>query len=145
MARESILGSSRNRAGYSFLTIAAQEPEGVTMYPSPAKADRNFRAIFRASFRFPELNAGWPQQVCDRGTRTSAPKRSRTETVAKQTRGKKASARQVKKRETGMGRFSAILKVYGKGIPPASGKAARKEGVGVSGPPIGQDMGIGVT
>src|SRR3990170_3682586 len=72
MARESILGSSRNRAGYSFLTIAAQEPEGV------------------------------------------------------QTGGKNASARQVKKRETGMGRFSAILKVYGKGIPPASGKAARK-------------------
>src|SRR5512145_523100 len=112
MARERIPGSSRNRAGYSFLTIAAQEPDGVTMYPSPEKTDRNFRAIFRASFRLPELNAGWPQQVCDSGTRTSAPNRSRTAAVAKATRGKKASARQVKKRETGMAGGRRIQQVY---------------------------------
>ena len=71
-----------------------------------------FRAIFRASFRLPELNAGWPQQVCDSGTRTSAPNRSRTATVAKATRGKKASARQVKKRETGMDGCCGIHQVY---------------------------------
>jgi hypothetical protein len=80
-------GSSRNRTGYPCFTIAAQEPEGETMYPSPGKESRNFRAMARASFRFPELKAGCPQHVCERGTRTVAPNRSRTSTAAKAVRG----------------------------------------------------------
>src|SRR5512141_1094231 len=82
------------------------------MGPSSGKERRNFRAIARASFRFPELKAGWPQHVWERGTRTVAPNRSSTSTVALQTPGEKASARQVKKRETGMGPFGSIPVVY---------------------------------
>src|SRR5512140_2644731 len=80
------------------------------MGPSSGKERRNFRAIARASFRFPELKAGWPQHVWERGTRTVAPNRSSTSTVAVQTPGEKASARQVKKRDTGMG--ASIPVVY---------------------------------
>ena len=83
------------------------------MGPSSGKERRNFRAIARASFRFPELKAGWPQHVWERGTCTVAPNRSSTSTVAVQTPGEKASARQVKKRETGMGPFGSIPVVYG--------------------------------
>src|SRR5665647_746076 len=83
------------------------------MNPSSGKERRNFRAIARASFRLPELKAGWPQHVWESGTRTVAPKRSSTSTVALQTPGEKASARQVKKRETGMGPFGSIPVVYG--------------------------------
>src|SRR5660397_165944 len=78
------------------------------MGPSSGKERRNFRAIARASFRFPELKAGWPQHVWERGTRTVAPNRSSTSTVAVQTPGEKASARQVKKRDTGMGPLARI-------------------------------------
>src|SRR5512139_141777 len=111
-ARASMRGSSRNRTGYPCFTIAAHDPDGVTMGPSSGKERRNFRAIARASFRFPELKAGWPQHVWERGTRTVAPNRSSTCTVASQTPGEKASARQVKKRETGMGSFGSIPVVY---------------------------------
>src|SRR3972149_12181918 len=92
--------------------MAAHDPDGVTMGPSSGKERRTFRAIARASFRFPELKAGWPQHVWEGGTRTVAPNRSSTSTVALQTPGEKASARQVKKRETGMGPFGSIPVVY---------------------------------
>src|SRR3990172_6149725 len=118
---ESILGSSRNRTGYSCLTIVAQEPEGVTMCSSPWNTERNLAAIFRASFRLPELKAGCPQHVWERGTRTSTPNRSRTATVAKQTFGKKVSARQVENRETRIGGFRVIHQVYPTAIRSASG------------------------
>src|SRR5512143_3122510 len=88
------------------------------MGPSSGKERRSFLAIARASFRFPELKAGWPQHVWERGTRTVAPNRSSTCTVASQTPGEKASARQVKKRETGMDPFGSIPVVYVKGSPP---------------------------
>src|SRR3972149_5273493 len=93
--------------------MAAPDPDGETMYPSSGKEWRNFRAIARASFRFPELNAGWPQHVWERGTRTVAPNRSSTSTAAWQTPGENASARQVKKRETGTDRSGSIPVVYG--------------------------------
>src|SRR5512141_1656546 len=103
------------------------------MGPSSGKERRNFRAIARASFRFPELKAGWPQHVWERGTRTVAPNRSRTSTVASQTPGEKASARQVKKRETAMGPFGSILVVYVMGSPREASfrgrTPARKEGL----------------
>src|SRR3990172_10332299 len=100
--------------------MAAHDPDGVTMYPSSGKEPRNFRAIARASFRFPELNAGWPQHVWERGTRTVAPNRSSTSTAAWQTPGEKASARQVKKRETGTDRSGSIPVVYGMRRSPRS-------------------------
>src|SRR3990172_1838589 len=93
--------------------MAAHDPDGVTMYPSSGKEPRNFRAIARASFRFPELNAGWPQHVWERGTRTVAPNRSSTSTAAWQTPGEKAAARQGKERETGAGRGGGVLGVEG--------------------------------
>ena len=94
------------------------------MGPSSGKERRNFRAIARASFRFPELKAGWPQHVWERGTCTVAPNRSSTSTVAAQTPGEKASARQVKKRETGMGPFGSIPVVYGMRVPSRDYKAS---------------------
>ena len=56
------------------------------------------------------MKAGWPQQVCERGKRTSTPNRSRTATVEKHTPGKKVSAMQVENRDAE--RFGAIGKVY---------------------------------
>src|SRR5512140_3003312 len=82
------------------------------MGPSSGKERRNFRAIARASFRFPELKAGWPQHVWERGTRTVAPNRSSTSTVASQTPGENAPPRQAKNTETGLGPFGSIPVVY---------------------------------
>src|SRR3989304_5742850 len=100
--------------------MAAHDPDGVTMYPWSGREPRNFRPIARASFRFPELNAGWPQHVWERGTRTVAPNRSSTSTAAWQTPGEKAAGRQVKKRETGTDRSGSIPVVYGMRRSPRS-------------------------
>src|SRR3990170_1112754 len=82
------------------------------MCSSPWNTERNFAAILRASFRLPELKAGCPQHVWERGTRTSTPNLSSTATVAKHTLGKNVSARQVENRETLIPLFCAIGKVY---------------------------------
>ena len=57
-------------------------------------------AIASVLARSPELNAGWPQQVCPAGTTTSQPAASSRRTAAKPTAGRNRSTRQVTKRAT---------------------------------------------
>ena len=62
--------------------MAAQEPEGTTTGSAPAKVLTVWRTTLRDAAQSPPLNAGWPQQVCPSGKRTSQPRCSSTSTVA---------------------------------------------------------------
>src|SRR6476660_524228 len=62
-----------------------------------------FRASTIVSARSPELYAGCPQQVCEAGTKTSAPPDSSSLIAANPIDGRIKSTRQVTKKPTRMG------------------------------------------
>src|SRR5580692_6761010 len=74
--------------------MPAQEPDGATTKSKGAKTSMICAAISRLVARSPELNAGWPQQVCG-GTSTVQPASSKSLTAAKPTDGRNRSTRQV--------------------------------------------------
>ena len=111
--------ASRTHELVSFLTrvmkvekVDAEFPARATYHDScsglrelgikaePRKAAITLRARAAAVSRSPELNAGWPQQVCASGTSTRHPASSRSLTAAKPTDGRNRSTRQVTKRAT---------------------------------------------
>src|SRR5215471_2970167 len=79
--------------------MPAHEPEGATTWSYDAKASITCSAMARAFRRSPELNAGWPQQVCG-GTSTVQPASSRSFAAANPIEGRIRSTRQVTKRPT---------------------------------------------
>src|SRR5258708_39154280 len=80
--------------------MVVHDPEGHTTTSAFLNTRRNFSAQGRASFQYPVLNAGFPQQVWSRGKSTSQPIRRRTFTVSIATSGSSWSTKQGTKSDT---------------------------------------------
>ena len=90
------------------------------------------RASAAASFASPLLKAGWPQQVCARGTSTVQPASLSSFRAAKPTRGRMASTRQVTNRAT-RGRGAEGMRTAPRGL----GAEARRHCGTPAHPPAG--------
>src|SRR2546428_4145 len=82
--------------------MPAHDPDGVTRKSQSSNSATTLAARAFASARSPELYAGWPQQVCDGGTKASAPPDSISSIAAKPIDGRIRSTRQVTKKPTRM-------------------------------------------
>src|SRR5262249_10097472 len=80
--------------------MVVQEPEGHTTCSALRKTSKKRSAQGRASSQYPELKAGWPQQVWSSGKLTSQPMRRRTVTVSMATSGCSWSTKHGTKSET---------------------------------------------
>src|SRR5581483_8153875 len=101
--------------------MVAHEPDGQTIGAARENARTKVRATRRAGPRWPELNAGWPQQTCACGKSTSKPAPSRRETASATACGNRRSPRHVAKSWT----LAMAVRLYVPPTAPAPPPAAR--------------------
>src|SRR5271155_1560853 len=80
--------------------MVVHEPEGQTTISALRKICTKRSATGRASFQYPVLNAGCPQQVCSRGNSVSYPIRRSTRTMSRPTSGASWSTKHGTNRDT---------------------------------------------